>query len=102
MNEAPDRLATPRERASAAKHARSQGAPPDALAVLENDPELLADKSAAVDLAYEEFCRRTEAGERPDPEEFVARFPAYKASLRNVLLAHLHLMEHAGVLEDLT
>src|SRR5207248_2131228 len=28
--------------------------------------------------------------------------PAYKASLRNVLLAHLHLMENAQVLEDLT
>jgi tetratricopeptide (TPR) repeat protein len=100
MSETPDPIAAARGRASAAKHAWSRGALPDALAVLENDPELLADKSAAVDLAYEEFCRRAEAGEPPDPEEFVARFPAYQTSLRNVLLAHALLMENAPVLEE--
>jgi tetratricopeptide (TPR) repeat protein len=100
MNDAPDLTAGPRGRASAAKHAWSEGATPDALAVLENDPELLADKSAVLDLAYEEFCRRAEAGAAPDPEAFVTRFPAYQASLRRVLLAHLFLMDNGALLEE--
>jgi tetratricopeptide (TPR) repeat protein len=101
MSDAPDLIAAgPRGRASAAKHAWSHGAPPDALAVLEQDPELLADKAAVIDLAYEEFCRRTEAGDVPDAEAFVARFPAFQSSLRRVLRAHLFLMDNGALLEE--
>jgi tetratricopeptide (TPR) repeat protein len=100
MSDAPERTPTPRGRASAAKHAWSAGAAPDALAVLDNDPELLADKSAVIDLAYEEYFRRWKAGAAPDPEEFAARFPAYQSSLRRVLLAHVFMAQEGEMLHE--
>jgi eukaryotic-like serine/threonine-protein kinase len=65
-----------------------EGAPPDAQAALALHPELGADRSVVRDLAYEEYCRRREAGEALDPDAFCDRFPALKASLRRLLEAH--------------
>src|SRR5262249_54999920 len=63
------------------------GAPPDARAALESHPNFGRHKSVALDLAYEEFCLRREAGEAVDPDEFCERFPAYRSSLRQVIWA---------------
>jgi eukaryotic-like serine/threonine-protein kinase len=65
-----------------------QGEPPDARAALAEHPELGADTSLARDLAYEEYCRRLEAGEDLDPDTFCKRFPSLRASLRRLLEAH--------------
>jgi serine/threonine protein kinase len=71
---------------------------PDAAAALALHPELLADKSAVLDLAYEEYCQRAEAGQSPEPESFCARFPAYRSSLRRLLAAHQFLAANSAVL----
>jgi len=53
---------------------------------LARHPELPAD--AAVALVYEEFCLREEAGQAPEPADYLARFPALAAPLRRVLAIH--------------
>jgi serine/threonine protein kinase len=77
---------------------RDGGAVPDAAAPLAPRLGLPADKSAVLDLAYEEFCQQTEAGQAPDPESFCARFPAYRSSLRRLLAAHQFLAANSEVL----
>jgi len=66
----------------------------DAQAVLEQHPGLKQYPSVVVDLAYEEFCRRIDAGEDADPEEFARRFPEVEASLLKLLEIHEYLDEH--------
>lgn len=77
---------------------RDSGAIPDAAARLALHPELLDNKSVVLDLAYEEFCQRAEAGQAPDPESFCARFPAYRSSLRRLLTAHQFLAANSELL----
>lgn len=66
----------------------------DAGLILENHPELAQHRSVVVDLAYEEFCRRVEAGEPADPNEFARRFPDIAQSLLKVLEVHAYLEQH--------
>lgn len=54
---------------------------PDVATVLANHPELRRYKSVALDLAYEEYRRRLEAGESLDAEEFSRQFPSLQRSL---------------------
>jgi serine/threonine protein kinase len=77
---------------SQVKDCWARGEPADARAVLARYPELGAEKSAVLDLAYEEYCRHLEVGQRPDPDEFCQRFPAFRTSLRRLLAAH-HCIE---------
>jgi serine/threonine protein kinase/Tfp pilus assembly protein PilF len=76
------------------------GEPADALAALARFPELRGEKSVILDLAYEEYCLRLEAGEAPDAEEFCKRFPTFKASLRRLIEAHRFLEENSGLLAE--
>ena len=69
-----------------------RGEPADARGVLAQYPQLGSDKSAVLDLAYEEYCLRQQAGTSPDPDEFCERFPHYKTSLRRLIAAH-HCMD---------
>jgi len=66
----------------------------DAGSILENHPELAQYRSVVVDLAYEEFCRRVDAGEAADPQEFARRFPDVAQSLLKVLEVHQYLDHH--------
>jgi len=66
----------------------------DAAAVLAEHPGLAKYRSVVVDLAYEEFCRRIEAGEPADPQAFARRFPAVASSLRKVLEVHQYIQKH--------
>src|SRR6516162_5630236 len=77
-----------RQRANEIKRAWAEGGSPNTIAVLTSEPDLLADKSLVLDLAYEEYCLRTQAGEILDPEVFCDRFPAQRSSLRRLLAAH--------------
>jgi hypothetical protein len=76
------------------KQAWRAGSPPDAAAVLREHPELLAHKSLVVDLAYEEYCLRDEAGQPPETEAFVRELPAYRSEMREVIRGHLALANH--------
>jgi tetratricopeptide (TPR) repeat protein len=75
----------------------AQGVPADAHAFLAGHPELKADKSLVLDLAYEEYCCRKEAGDPADAEEFCARFPTFRASLRRLIQAHQFLEQSSPV-----
>jgi hypothetical protein len=68
----------------------------DARAILSEYPELKADKSLVLDLAYEEYCQRVEAGEDVNPDEFCKNFPSFETSLRGVLSAVQWLEEQEG------
>jgi serine/threonine protein kinase len=70
----------------------------EAHAVLQDHPELAADKSAVLDLAYEEFSQRAARGEALDPDLFAARFPDFRHSLRRMLKWHTVLSHNASAL----
>jgi serine/threonine protein kinase/Tfp pilus assembly protein PilF len=91
-----------RELASEIKSLWKRGDRPDARAALSQHPELRGDKSAILDLAYEEYCLHLEAGRAPDPDEFCERFPNFKASLRRLIEAHRFLEENSHLLADAT
>ena len=66
----------------------------DARAILEEHPGLRQYPSVVVDLAYEEFCRRGDAGEPADPQQFAQCFPDVAAPLLKLLEVHEYLDEH--------
>jgi eukaryotic-like serine/threonine-protein kinase len=73
------------EEVQVAKQALSTGALPDARAFLDRHPSVRQRKAVAIDLIYEEFCRRRDAGEALDAEAFAECFPTYRSSLRHRL-----------------
>lgn len=85
------------DRAEAIKRAWQTGRRPDAAAALAENPDLAADRAVALDLAYEEFCVREEAGEAPEAAAFCARFP-FGASLQKLLALHQFLDDHPDAL----
>lgn len=56
--------------------------------ILDEHPELRGCKSAVVEVAYEEFCRRLDAGEPLDPHEFARDFPDVRSSLWRLMEVH--------------
>lgn len=84
-------------RAEAIKQAWYDGRPPDAAVALAENPELAGDRAVALDLAYEEFCVRWEAGEILDSAAFCERF-SFGASLRRLLAVHRFLDDHPEAL----
>ena len=52
-------------------------------------------RETIVALIYEEFCLREDDGEKPDPAEYLRRFPDCSAALRRVLDIH-GLVGHGG------
>jgi len=64
------------------------GEAPNALAAINSHPEVASVKSLVIDLAYEEFCLRSEAGETLDIGEFCSRFPDYQTSIQKRLEVH--------------
>lgn len=61
---------------------------PDALAVLNEVPQLKEHHSLAVDLAYEEFCLREESGEALNPQEFCHKFGGLRRAVARMLSLH--------------
>ncbi len=61
---------------------------PDAEEFLSRHPALQQHKSLVLDLAYEEYCLRTEAGEQVAASTFCDRFPSYRRSLRRLIDVH--------------
>jgi eukaryotic-like serine/threonine-protein kinase len=72
----------------------NQGEPPDAAAALARHPQLAEDRDAVVDLAYEEYCLRVEAGERIDHAAFAACFAPFVQEVRDTLDAHGLAADH--------
>lgn len=80
--------------ASLLREQNLQGVPIDALQTLAARPDWWTNKSVVLDLAYEEFCQRREAGEHVDPDQFCKRFPVYQSSLRRTLEVHQLIQEN--------
>jgi serine/threonine protein kinase/Flp pilus assembly protein TadD len=76
------------KRLEAVKAGWDGGTPPDARDALGRDPDLGGDRAAALDLAYEEYLRRREAGEVLDAEAFCERFPECRRSLLRLVRMH--------------
>ena len=74
-----------RDEAEAIREEWRRGAPPDAREALVRRPELRAVKSIVLDLAYDEYCLRCAAGEKPDVEAFCDRFSTFRQSVRKVI-----------------
>jgi serine/threonine protein kinase len=89
-----------RHEADGIKKEWEQGAEPNAHAALAQRPELRADKAVVLDLAYEEYCWRCEAGQRPDADEFCDRFPTFRSSVHRLVAAHHWLGENASRIAD--
>ncbi len=83
-------LPVPADRASANGAARSSA----------SSDSLAAEKSAFLDQAYEEYCRRVEGGEAVDADEFCERFSAFKTSLRKLIVSHRYLEENPHLYEQ--
>jgi WD40 repeat protein/serine/threonine protein kinase len=55
---------------------------------LETFPQLAADDDSAVELIYTEFAAREEAGDRPQADDYLARFPKWSTKLRRQFDIH--------------
>jgi serine/threonine protein kinase len=73
---------------------------PDACAVLAERPELVSDKQAVLALVCEEFLCRRLAGEQIHAATFAARFPAWRTSIRHMVLAEQLVADNQGLLEQ--
>lgn len=60
----------------------------DANEILRAHPGLQTYRSVVLDLAYEEYVRRIDAGEDVDQSKFIDRFGEYRDSLRSLLATH--------------
>ncbi|HSG71572.1 MAG TPA: protein kinase, partial [Planctomycetaceae bacterium] len=76
--------------------------PFDASVILADHPELRQHKSVVLDLAYEEYCRRTSRGEILSAHEFAARFRDIQRSLLCLIDVHQLLHENPQLMEDST
>jgi serine/threonine protein kinase len=74
---------------------RSHGQLLNAGALLAERPELGDRKSIVMELAYEEFCQRVEAGESVDREAFCGQFPGCENSLHRLIEVHEFLDENS-------
>lgn len=82
------------------------GGQPDAAGILEQYPDLAADKAIALDLAFAEYLVLQLRGEQVDAEAFCNRFPAYRASLTRMVaqqsIQPLGIDANGAVPEDLS
>lgn len=69
-------------------HTWRAGLRPDTAEVLAQHPHLRQRQSLLLDLAYEEYCLRKEAGETVSLEAFCDRFPSCRRSLGRLLAIH--------------
>ncbi len=83
---------------SEARDCWAQGRPLDAKAFLAEHPEYSTRKSVVLDLAYEEYCQRIEAGESIDTNTYCRRFSTFERSLGRLIAVHEFLDENSLLL----
>jgi len=72
------------------------GETPNTRKFLDHNPELLQCKTAVLDLAYEEYCLRRDAGDRLTPSTYCESFPGYRKSLMRLLEVHEYAESNSG------
>ena len=65
-----------------------KGETPDVTAALASHPELRCYRTVVLDLAYQEYVHRLQAGEGIDAETFSQRFPSFQRSLHLFIAVH--------------
>ena len=80
------------------KVAWRSGQTPNAAAAIRDFPSILRYRSLVIDLAYEEYCLREEAGDTPDVDSFCATLPAFRSQMREVIRGHRELADHPELL----
>lgn len=78
-----------------------RGRPMDVRAALAQYPELAAEKSAVIELAYVAFRRRCQAGEPLDYQQYCQEFPEIESSLRQILEVDQFLTSNAELDVDI-
>ena len=73
----------------------------DAQVCIQTNPQLRLHRSLVLDLAYEEFCLRLEAGESVKVDEFCKRFPSVTRSLLRRVEVHEYLLKDSQYLGSL-
>lgn len=76
----------------------NSGEPVNAMAAIEKYPELQDVKAFVLELAYEEFCRRIDAGESISATHFCQKFSRFRGSLGHLLEVHRLLEENPELL----
>ena len=69
-------------------------------AVLEQHPELANDKSVIIELANEDLCQRSEAGEKINLDEYCKLLPVFQEEVRKMAEAHGFVEEKEPLLDD--
>jgi tetratricopeptide (TPR) repeat protein/tRNA A-37 threonylcarbamoyl transferase component Bud32 len=72
------------------------GDPVPAEVYLQRHPAVAADPDSAVDVIFNEILLREENGDRPDPDEYLRRFPDYADLLRAQIELHRAMAASAG------
>lgn len=75
------------------------GSTPDLGGALRDHPTLLRHRSLVLDLAFEAYALREEAGPAPDPESFCRDLPAYRSDVRDLLRDYRALQDNPHVLK---
>jgi eukaryotic-like serine/threonine-protein kinase len=88
----------PPELADTLKQQWRAGSPPDLRAALRDHPTLVRYRSLVLDLAFEAYALREEAGPAPDPEAFCRDLPAYRSDVRALLRDYRALQDNPHVL----
>jgi serine/threonine protein kinase len=81
----PQEHSSPERRAAEIIQTWLDGAQPNAVAALAQNPDFVSDKAIVLDLAFAEFLIREHKGEKLDPETFCAKFPDHHATLGRML-----------------
>ena len=68
------------------------GERPSAEEVLEQRPDLWMNGEAALEVVYEEYCQRENAGDQEAERDILGRFPQWAGPLRIMIECHRHLL----------
>ncbi len=88
-----DTLPEPRELALEVQRLCQEGEVDPVGVILSRYPELNADSTLVLDLIFEEYLKRKEAGEIADADGFCRRFPGFERSLRSLIIGHGFIVE---------
>ena len=70
----------------------------DAKAFLEQHPDLGSQKSVVLDLAFEEYCQKSETGELVDTDAFCRQYPTFEKSLRRLIAVQDYLDQNTHLM----
>jgi tetratricopeptide (TPR) repeat protein len=88
-----DTLPEPKELALEVQRLCQQGEVDPVGVILSRYPELNADRTLVLDLMFEEYLKRREAGEIADADGFCRRFPGFERALRSLIIGHSFIVE---------